>query len=253
MTISTHWQFPPEDFLFKLGLGDVHVWRVPLSESSDRASRFRPLLSDQEIIRSNRCRVPHPQYQFVITRGILRTLLSHYVGIPPTELHFENQTQGKPMLVTPSAYPIQFNVSHARGVALIAMTLQYAVGIDVEWIDRTVHDSDIAARYFSKRESTYLMSLSQQERTQAFFTFWTCKEAYLKMEGQGITGGLAQCEISIEADHPKVRLSLVDKQEPSKASSLYRIRAGSEHVGAVAFASSSAQISYWDWKDEYLP
>jgi len=253
MSISTHWHFPPEDFLFKLAPGNVHVWRAPLSESPERASRIRPLLSDQEIIRANRCRVPHPQYQFVITRGILRTLLSHYVGVPTTEIHFENQPQGKPMLVTPSANPIEFNVSHARGMALIAITLQHAIGIDVEWIDRTVQDRDIAERYFSKRESTYLMSLSTPERTQQFFTFWTCKEAYLKMEGQGITGGLAHCGISIEPDQSEVRLTLLNQQDQSKTCSLHRITAGSEHVGALALACQSAQISYWDWQDKYLP
>lgn len=252
MSITTYWRFPPEDFLFKLAPGNVHVWRAPLGESPERASRFRPFLSDHEIIRANRCRIPHPQYQFVVTRGVLRTLLSRYVGVPPTELHFENQPHGKPILVTPSTDPIQFNVSHARGMALIAITLQHAVGIDVEWIDRTVQDRDIAERYFSKRESAYLMALPPPERTQQFFSYWTCKEAYLKMEGRGITGGLAQCELSIEPDQSKVRLSLLDRQEQSEACSLYRIVAGSEHVGAIALACPSAQISYWDWQDEYL-
>jgi len=253
MSITTHWSSPPQNLLHNLAPGTIHVWRTTLDDSSLRASRFRLYLSDHEIIQANRCRIPHPQYQFVVTRGILRTLLSQYVGVPPTELHFENELHGKPMLVTPSADPIQFNVSHARGMALIAITLQHAVGIDVEWIDRTVQDSDIAERYFSKRESAYLMSLPPSERTQQFFSYWTCKEAYLKMQGQGIAGGLAQCELSIEPDQSEVRLSLLDRQGLTEAYSLYRIAAGSEHVGAIALACPSAQILYWDWQDEYLP
>lgn len=253
MSITTYWQIPPEDFFFKLAPGNVHVWRAPLGDSPERASRFLPYLSDHEIIRAKRCRIPQPQYQFVITRGLLRTLLSRYVGVPPTELQFENQPQGKPMLVMPSAHPIQFNVSHARGMALIAMTHQHAVGIDVEWIDRKVEDRDIAERYFSKRESTYLLSLTPPERTQQFFSYWTCKEAYLKMEGQGIVGGLTGCELSIEPDQAKVELSLLDRQEQTESCSLYLIAAGSEHVGAIALAYPSAQVSYWDWQDDFLP
>ncbi|MDH5428732.1 MAG: 4'-phosphopantetheinyl transferase superfamily protein [Nitrospirota bacterium] len=252
MAISTHWHCPPKDFRFTLEPGDVHIWRAPLSESSAYASRFRPYLSDQEIIRSNRYRIPHPQYQFVITRGILRTLLSHYISVPTSELLFENQAHGKPMLVTPSAHPIQFNVSHTRGMALIAITLQHAVGIDVERIDRTVHDRDIAERYFSKRESTYLMSLSPPERTQYFFAFWTCKEAYLKMEGRGIAGGFAHCEILLETDRPEAGLSLLNQQAETDPCLLYRITAGSAYVGALAVAGSSAKISHWDWQDHYL-
>ncbi|MEX0829874.1 MAG: 4'-phosphopantetheinyl transferase superfamily protein [Nitrospirales bacterium] len=253
MPITTYWRSPPEDFLFTLTPGTVHVWRAPLGDSSERASHFRPYLSDLEIIRANRCRIPQPQYQLVITRGLLRILLSRYVGVPPAELHFENQPQGKPMLVTPSADLIQFNVSHARGMALIAITLQHAVGIDVEWIDRKVQDRDIAERYFSKRESAYLLSLAPPERTQQFFSYWTCKEAYLKMEGRGIAGGLAHCELSIQPDQAEVELSLLDRQGQTEAYSLYRIAVGSEHVGAIALAHPSAQVSYWDWQDEYLP
>lgn len=253
MSVTTYWCNPPEDFLFKLAPGKVHVWRAPLGESPERASRFRPYLSDQEIIRANRCRIPQPQYQFVVTRGLLRILLSRYVGVPPAELQFENQPQGKPMLVTPSADPIQFNVSHARGMALIAITLQHAVGIDVEWMDRRVQDRDIAERYFSKRESAYLLSLTPPVRTQQFFSYWTCKEAYLKMEGRGIAEGLARCELSMEPDQAEVELSLLDRQGQTETCSLYRITAGSEHVGAIALAYPSAQVSYWDWQDKYLP
>ncbi len=174
------------------------------------------------------------------------------MGVPSTELQFATQPHGKPMLMTPSDCPFQFNVSHARGMALIAITLQQAIGIDVEWIDRKVQDRDIAERYFSKRESGYLLSLTPPERAQQFFSYWTCKEAYLKMQGRGITGGLAHCELSIEPDQPEVGLSLLDRQGPAEASSLYRIAAGSEHVGALALACPSAQILYWDWRDEYL-
>jgi 4'-phosphopantetheinyl transferase len=157
------------------------------------------------------------------------------------------------MLVTPSADPIQFNVSHARGIALIAITLQHAVGIDVEWMDRRVQDRDIAERYFSKRESAYLLSLTPPVRTQQFFSYWTCKEAYLKMEGRGIAEGLARCELSMEPDQAEVELSLLDRQGQTETCSLYRITAGSEHVGAIALAYPSAQVSYWDWQDKYLP
>ncbi len=252
MSITTHWASPPQDLLNSLISGAVHVWRAPLDDSPERTSRFRPYLSDDELTRADRCRIPHPQYQFVVTRGILRILLSQYVSFPPAHLHFETQPQGKPTLVRPSSLPIQFNVTHTRGMALIAFALHHAVGIDVEWIDRKVQGGDIAERYFSARESAYLASLSAPERIHQFFWYWTCKEAYLKMQGKGIAGGLAQCELTIEPDHCRAELSRLDQQGQKEDCSLSRIRAGAEHVGAVAVACSSAEISYWNWQDEYL-
>jgi len=136
-------------------------------------------------------------------------------------------------------------------MALIAVTLKHAVGIDVERLDREVQDIEIAERYFSARESTYLSSLIPPERTHQFFSYWTCKEAYLKMEGRGISEGLAQCELSIDPDQCQVTCSLLDQPGPEKDYSLYRITAGSAHIGALAVSCASAQISYWDWEETY--
>lgn len=252
MSITTDWAMPSHNLLESLVPDAVHVWRVPLIDSPERALQFRNYLSQDECTKADQYRTPQPQYQFVVTRGILRTLLSRYLGISQAQLHFGTKTHGKPILLTPSSRLLQFNVSHTRGMALIALTLQQAVGIDVEWIDRKIQDGDIAKRYFSPRESAELASLVPVERTGRFFSYWTCKEAYLKMRGTGITGGLAQCEISLEPGQPKARLSLLDQQESKEDFSLYQIRAGAEHVGAVAMAISSPHISYWNWQDEYL-
>lgn len=252
MPITTIWATPPHDLLNSLMPDSVHVWRTRLDDSHERACRFRPYLSDDEHTKADRCRTPHPQYQFVITRGLLRILLSQYTGVPPTELHFVTHPQGKPMLETPSFLDIQFNVSHTQGMALIAIALQDAIGIDVEHIDRNVSDIDISERYFSTRESAHLSSLPSSERRHQFFSHWTCKEAYLKMLGEGITGGLAQCELSIEPDQPTVGLSRLDRPSQREKFSLYRMSVGAEHTGAVASACPRAQISYWDWQDHYL-
>ena len=157
------------------------------------------------------------------------------------------------MLIEPSIFPVEFNVSHTRWMALIAVTQQHPVGIDVEWIDQKIQDREIAERFFSEKEATYLTSLSPVDRTCQFFSYWTCKEAYLKMHGKGIAEGLGQSELCVDPHHPKVRLSLLDQQETREDCSMYQIKAGPEHVGAVAIACPSAHISYWNWQDDYLP
>ena len=252
MPISTDWASPPPNLRSSLVPGNVHVWRAPLDPSPERAARFRPYLSTDEHARADRCRTPHPQFQFVMTRGILRIVLSHYLGVRPMDLQFATQPHGKPRLVTSSSLPIQFNVSHARGMALLAVALHHAVGIDVEWIDRKIQDQEIADRYFSVRESAYLTNLPLPERSHQFFSYWTCKEAYLKMTGKGIAGGLAQCEVSIDPDQPEVGLSLLNPQGQTDSCSLYRMNVGAEHVGAVAIACHATEISYWNWQDEML-
>ncbi|MDH4360838.1 MAG: 4'-phosphopantetheinyl transferase superfamily protein [Nitrospirota bacterium] len=249
MLASTHWASPSQDLFLSLSPGVVHVWRAHLEDSPLQASRYLPYLAADERARAERFRVPHPQYQFVSSRGILRRLLSHYVGVPAANLRFETNPQGKPALADPSSLPLQFNVSHTSGVALLAITVEHAVGIDVEKIDRVLSNDDIAARYFSPREAAHLASLSPDLRTRAFFTYWTCKEAYLKMRGIGLSGGLDQCEISLDPDGVKANISLTDRSSREDECSLFRAHAGQAHIGALAVNCPSVEVSFWDWQD----
>lgn len=249
MLTSTHWASPSSDIFRSLSPGVVHVWRVHLEDSPGQAARYRADLSADEHTRAERCRAPHPQYQFVSTRGILRRLLSQYVGVPAANLRFESNLQGKPTLADPSSLPVLFNVSHTRGMALLAVTVEHAVGIDVETIDRTISAQDIAVRYFSPQESAYLAALSPENRTQEFLAHWTCKEAYLKMLGVGLSGGLAKCEITLDPDGLKA--NVLPSNEPNRENdcSLLRINAGQAHIGALAVEGPSAKVSFLDWKD----
>ncbi len=249
MPFPTHWGIPPLDLSTNLGPDTVHVWRIVLDDSPERASCYRADLSPSELARADRCRIPYPQFQFIVIRGILRQLLSRYVGIPAKALQFEKLEHGKPALTNSVLFPVQFNVSHTKDLALIAITSHHAVGVDVERIDRTISDHEIAKRYFSTRESSYLSSLTPAERSQQFFSLWTCKEAYLKMQGTGITGGLAKCEIVLDPHYRQgepLRWIQHDAGEPIP---LHSIQAGPAHVGAVAIDCSSVKILFYHWSD----
>jgi 4'-phosphopantetheinyl transferase len=225
------------------------VWRAPLDNLPLQAARYRPMLSADERARAERFRGPRLQAPFVTTRGILRNLLSHYTGLPADKLQIESNLQGKPFLTDPSALPLQFNVSHTAGMALLAVTIDHPVGIDVETTSRTINASDIAIRYFSSQESAYLTAISPDQRLQAFLTYWTCKEAYLKMRGTGISGGLAQCTIALDPGGVTAHVSLTDAPNPQDNCSLIRISAGQAHIGALAVGWPSIEVSFWEWND----
>ncbi len=228
----------------------VHVWRVHLDMMSPRqAALYRTDLSEDERARAERYRVPHDQNQFISTRGILRNLIGHYAGTPAASIRLENNLQGKPSLTEPPHPSLQFNVSHTSGMALLAFTVEHAVGIDVEQVNRNVSDQDIATRYFSPQEAAYLATLSPDKRTQEFLTYWTCKEAYLKMQGIGLSGGMAQCKIALGQDGVKATVRSTPEPNRGNGCSLFRINPGQAHIGALAVACHSVEVLYWDWKD----
>ncbi len=170
--------------------------------------------------------------------------------IPPMQLHIDTQPQGKPVLRLDSTKPIHFNVSHTKGMAFIALASRLTVGVDIERVDRNIQHLAIVQRYFSRREADSLASLPPEEQIHQFFAYWTCKEAYLKMLGRGIAEGLADCELTLDQDQARATLS--PSSHSKEPCSLFRITAGTVHVGAVAASSSDARVMYWNWSDELL-
>jgi 4'-phosphopantetheinyl transferase len=49
-----------------------------------------------------------------------------------------------------------------------------------------------------------LEALPAHERSHRFIELWTCKEAWLKAAGLGISAGLASLEIELGTDRPRV-------------------------------------------------
>jgi hypothetical protein len=69
------------------------------------------------------------------------------------------------------------------------------------------------------------------------------------MRGIGLSGGLTQCEITLDPDGVKADVSLTDEASRKDECSLFRVNAGHAHVGALAVAWPSVEVSFWDWKD----
>jgi 4'-phosphopantetheinyl transferase len=66
-------------------------------------------------------------------------------------------------------------------------------------------DELVARHFFAPREVDDLLSLSAEDRSEAFLACWTRKEAYIKARGEGLSLPLQKFEVSLLPDQP-VRL-----------------------------------------------
>ena len=115
--------WPPSPAAFELGPDEVHVWCASLQQSSAQVARFARTLSDDERDRAARTRHAPARHEFIVVRGLLRTLLADYLNVDSRRLAFCSGPTGKPALVEPaSALPFYFNVSHSHELTLIAVT-----------------------------------------------------------------------------------------------------------------------------------
>lgn len=156
----------------KLGDSEVHIWQVNLDEVQLK------LLSADEQVRADRFKFEQHRKRFIAGRSFLRSLLSRYLQTDPLCLEFDYSSHGKPFLKS----RLQFNLAHSQHLALYAVTYDRAVGIDVEAI-RSIDDLDaLVQRFFLPSEYKAI-----QAQKSLFFQYWTCKEAFLKATGTGLS------------------------------------------------------------------
>jgi 4'-phosphopantetheinyl transferase len=181
--------------------GDVHVWYAHLELEAGAVGRLAARLSEDERVRAGRFKFARDARRFVVARGMLRSLLGTYLGLPPRRLEFAYGEHGKPALEGAHA-ALGFNLSHSGEIAVLAAGWNRALGVDVE-LRRPLPDLDaLAARSFAPRELSVLGALPETDRPAAFFRCWTRKEAFIKATGQGLAQRLDAFVVSLAPDEP---------------------------------------------------
>jgi 4'-phosphopantetheinyl transferase len=154
--------------------GVVEVWRADLATAGDDVAQ---LLSPEEAARAARRIRPEDGRRWARARGVLRSLLGHYLGADPRSVRIEVAASGKPHVDG----SLRFNLSHSADVALYAFALERAVGVDVEVERRWRADPvALAARTVGAAEAERLAALPPPERGAEFLRGWARYEAELK-------------------------------------------------------------------------
>jgi 4'-phosphopantetheinyl transferase len=240
------WTSPPDDLGWPED--EVHVWRAMLDWPAEAIAALEPVLSPDERERVRRFHFERDRRCHLIARGLLRTLLGRYLGMAPDELRFDYSPFGKPSLATGLATrPLQFNVSHAGELVLIAVAAGRTLGIDVEHIRTDIAVGEIAERFFSAHERDALATLPGDLQQQAFYDCWTRKEAYIKAVGDGLSLPLDQFDVAFLPGEP-ARL-LATRPDPAEARrwSLRELQVADGYKAALAVEGAGWTLKCWDW------
>lgn len=179
----------------------IHIWDFSLDGSPSLIEHCRSWLSEDECGRAARFVHRRDHDRFVLAHGGLRAVLSRYLRIGPEGVELSRRQAGKPFVARDfrGQPAITFNMSHAHGRALIAVSQGQEVGVDLERIRLDVEVEQLSKRFFSPSEHVTIMQLTQEQRATRFFRYWVAKEAVLKAQGIGLRA-LSQCEIHMGAD-----------------------------------------------------
>ena len=183
----------------------VHIDLVETANAAalDKLDSYKALLSKDEHERMARLVFDRDQRAFVITRAHVRTMLSRYAAVTPTDWRFVENVHGRPeILDRPAGTPdLRFNISHTDGLIACAVTIGREVGVDVEHTGRHL-THDIAGRFFAPDEVADLRKLPRHDQERVFFDYWTLKEAYIKARGFGLALPLGEFAFRLNPPGP---------------------------------------------------
>jgi 4'-phosphopantetheinyl transferase len=187
----------------ELATDQAHIW-IARPETILRRrleSRYERLLTAEERERKLRFRFEESRLEYLVTRVLVRTVLSQYVDVAPQDWRFGTQPLGRPEVVHPKLGSTpRFSLSHTRGRVVCLVARDRDVGVDVEDTTRSVGFLEIAERYFSPAEVADLRSLPAASARKRFFEYWTLKESFIKAKGMQISSGLSRMSFDLGAD-----------------------------------------------------
>lgn len=184
----------------------VALWWCGLERSPEEVAAIAGVLSPAESARAERFGTVALRGRWIAGRAALRTVLGHTLGIDAAAVSLERGRRGRPGLADAGS-GIDFNVSHTRGVALIAVARglpgDTRVGVDIEHRDRATGADRLARKFLTPREQATLSGLDPDARRQRFLRHWTCKEAMSKATGDGLAAPFRRLDVEL-ADPPRL-------------------------------------------------
>jgi 4'-phosphopantetheinyl transferase len=223
--------------LLQIAPGEIHLWLSFYDEITDERllASYRDLLAEEEKGQQRRFYFAKDRHRYLVTRAMVRTVLSRYVSINPEDWMFSVGAHGRPEIANAeiTREQLSFNISHTDGLIVLAVAKRRELGVDVEnFLAREV-SIDIADRFFSPDEVAALALVPKHQQPYRFFEYWTFKEAYIKARGMGLSlpldkfsfhyPGTGEVEMAI---HPELR-------DHSSRWQFWQFRPGSQYLVAI--------------------
>lgn len=195
---------------------------------------------------------PQARQQFILSRGCLRVLLSHYTGKSPASLRFAYGPQGKPALdfADEDGIAPRFNLSHSGQRILIGTSRADgvgAIGVDIEAVRSVRYLPELCHRYFTPAEAQSILALSGHEADCHFLRHWTGKEACLKALGIGIAESLQKLELAppLDLGLDLTQIALAAPDLPQHPKQLYQWQPEPGYLAAVAVQAPVPMREYF--------
>jgi 4'-phosphopantetheinyl transferase len=214
-----------------LAANSVHVWawdldRPPLDSDWN-------ILGEEETLRARRFVYPRDRDRYVCAHSAVRTLLGGYTGVDAAGIIFSTLANGKPQIHSNNpAQQIHFNLTHSAGIAVLAVSRDHTLGVDIEHVQPI--DPEIAKDHFSPSELRTLDTLPPEQWLAGFYRCWTSKEALLKAEGMGLNLPLDGFDVEVSPQLPPALVAVTPHTNISLDWTLVDLKPADHFIGTLA-------------------
>jgi 4'-phosphopantetheinyl transferase len=227
------------------GRDEVHLWLVRPREVTDGLllQKYRSLLTEEERSEESRFHFEKHRSQYLITRALIRTVLSGYSGIEARSWRFATSAYGRPQIAGPNRLGgLAFNIGHTDELIVCACIKSGMIGVDTECLQGGNAPLEMAERHLSAAELAEFQSSGSKNGVERLLQYRTLKESYIKAVGAGLSIPLDQFSFNLaRTGHIALSFdgSMVDAPEYW---SCWLLRPMSGHI--IAVCAERAIMSY---------
>lgn len=185
----------------------VNLWCWRLDGPDEALNRLEAELSPVERERAGRFVFEEHKREYIWAHGRMRQILGELIDVAARDVHLVHSEYGKPAL---RGHELFFNLSHAGGHAVLAVSFDVDLGVDIERV-RPV-EAGLSKRFFSHGENLSLAKLDDSDWLGGFFRIWVGKEAVAKAIGLGLSLDLSLFDIDIDVDQGCAVVPLIDAE-----------------------------------------
>lgn len=218
----------------------------------------KAVLSQDEVERAERFKFDELTNRFIWGRIFLRTVLGTLTEVGASEVQFEVGFNGKPFLAKLQGSDAHFSFSRSGRFVACCFTSETPVGIDIE-LPKEIDDLSLMSKtIFSPERFAEWDALPAAQKRAAFYRAWRRKEAVSKIDGRGISHGVADIEVPLQQLEPlktaQVELDAVLGKVPAPASStvLSDWKPFDEVTACVAFGADISEANDVEFCDHTL-
>jgi 4'-phosphopantetheinyl transferase len=231
----------------QLSTQQVHIWIADLAQPAELAGRLEQMLCPDERRRAARWCSEAKRRRFVVSHAALRIVLGHHLQKEANEVEISLSEAGKPYLADSSG--VSFNMSHSHELAVIAVTRDRNVGIDIEYVTPQPRVLWALRPYLSADEVVLLSMTPPGERNRRMLGYWVAREAVFKAFGRGGSWLPDSCSVPLEDESACTWRGLLSAEGANRL--VRPIHVDDAYVGALAIEGSEpSDIAYFRWPPE---